>query len=112
MADFLDKIKGTIDKGISTVNVKSKELIEKQKGRHRLSELEAKKKTALENLGRMTYSTVSGSGVSGVGVISKITSSGSGGAHVLNLWEQTVLDVLHHISEGKNKKILFDITDK
>ena len=41
MADFLGKLKSKIDKGLSTVNVKSKELIEKQKIKMQLSELEA-----------------------------------------------------------------------
>ncbi len=112
MADFLDRIKGTIDKGLSTVNVKSKELIEKQKGKHRLSELKSEKKAAFENLGQMTYSMVLNSSVSDVDVISKITAPAGDGEHLLDTWEETVIKVLHGICEGSDKIILFENTDK
>ncbi len=62
MAEFLDKLKGKIDKGLSTVNVKSKELIERQKIKLHLSELEAEKKMILQDLGKLTYGYFEASG--------------------------------------------------
>ena len=55
MAEFLDKLKVRIDKGLTTVNVKSKEIIERQKIRLHLSEIEAERKMVFQELGKLTY---------------------------------------------------------
>jgi len=61
MADFLGKIKGKIDKGISTVNVKSKKIIEKQKMKLQMSELQAEKKNLLLELGKLAHLIINAS---------------------------------------------------
>lgn len=55
MADFFDKIKDSLDKGITTVSVKSRQLIETQKIRSQIDALQRQKKTALEELGMSLY---------------------------------------------------------
>ena len=62
MAEFLDKLKGTLDKSISTVNVKSKEIIGKQRIRLQISELEAERKIALQDLGKIIHASYMASG--------------------------------------------------
>lgn len=55
MADFFDKIKQNVGKGIVTVSVKSKETIETTKGKGHIKILQEQKKSALEELGNIVY---------------------------------------------------------
>lgn len=64
MADFFEKLKQGIDKGITTVSVKSKEMMDTQKIKGQIDTLQRQKKTALEELGTMVYAMLgSGSGL-------------------------------------------------
>jgi hypothetical protein len=112
MADFLDKLKGKIDKGISTVNVKSKELIEKQKIKIQLSELEAEKKTVLLELGKLTHLMIGASEGANQIAIEEAPKSKKSGELKPDKWEQAVLSVLSSICDGKMDSILFENTDK
>jgi hypothetical protein len=110
MAEFLDKLKVRIDKSLETVNVKSKEIIERQKIRLHLSELEAERKMVLQDLGKLAYSQYLLSG----GAPSLAGGQAQGGAvsHVLDKWEESVLDVLGRISGGELKRTLFEDTPR
>ncbi|MEQ9619704.1 MAG: hypothetical protein RIG61_11090 [Deltaproteobacteria bacterium] len=112
MAEFLDKLKGKIDKGLSTVNVKSKELIERQKIKLHLSELEAEKKMILQDLGKLTYGYFEASG--GIDLIIPHGSSKASPAvpESLDKWEESVLTVLKRVSGGELGNILFEDTPK
>ena len=55
MADFFDKVKQGIGKGITTVSVKSKEAIENTKLKGQIGTLQEQKKSALEELGNIVY---------------------------------------------------------
>lgn len=111
MADFLDKIKGKIDQGISTVNVKSKELIGKQKIRLQISELEAEKKNVLLELGKLAHIMIESTG-NGEAITKKSGSKAPKSADIKpDKWEQAVLSVLSEICEGNRDNILFENTD-
>jgi len=112
MADFLGKLKGKIDKGISTVNVKSKELIEKQKIKLQLSELRAEKKNVLLDLGKLTYLMIEASDGGKELIIEGVAESKKSGEIKPDQWEQAVLNVLTSICDGKLDSILFENTDK
>ncbi len=112
MADFLGKLKGKIDKGLSTVNVKSKELIEKQKIKMQLSELEAEKKDVLLELGKLTYLMVEQSGGAVPLAGDQAPASKKSADNTPDKWEQVVLSVLSSICEGKLNSLLFENTDK
>jgi len=112
MTDFLDKLKGKIDKGISTVNVKSKELIEKQKIKIQLSELKAKKNNVLLELGKFTYLMIEASEGADKITIDEAPKPNKSGETKPDKWEQAVLSVLSSICDGKLDSILFDNTDK
>jgi len=110
MAEFLDKLKVRIDKGLTTVNVKSKEIIERQKIRLHLSEIEAERKMVLQELGKLTYKQyqVSGGVPDFTAGQASVTADPSG----LDRWEESVLDVLGSISDGDLPGILFEDTAK
>jgi len=109
MADFLGKLKGKINKGISTVNIKSKELIEKQKIKLQLSELEAGKKNILLELGKLAYLMIEASdAASQIAIDEKPKST----KLKPDKWEQAVLNVLASICDEKLDSILFENTDK
>ncbi len=108
MAEFLDKLKGKIDKGLSTVNVKSKELIERQKIRLHLSELEAERKLVFQDLGKLTYAHYQASG--GVDLDLPGSAAEAPQALALDKWDESVLAVLGRISSGELKDILFEDT--
>ncbi len=55
MADFFDKVKQGIDKGITTVRVKSKEVIETTKIKGQIRAIQERKNAALEELGNIVY---------------------------------------------------------
>lgn len=112
MAEFLDKLKGKIDKGLTTVNVKSKEIIERQKIKLHLSELEAEKKMVLQDLGKLTYGYFQTSG--GIDLIMSGDSSKASPAvpESLDKWEESVLTVLKRVSSGELESILFEDTPK
>ena len=103
MAEFLDKLKGKLDKGLTTVNTKSKELIEKQKIRLHLSELEAERKMAYQDLGKLAYAYYQSSGnidpdIAGASALSVAES--------LDRWDEAVLEVVGKISRGEMNKSL------
>jgi len=112
MADLLGKIKGKIDKGISTVNVKSKELIEKQKLKLQRSELEAEKKNILLELGKLAHLIIESSNGEDDLISAKITETKKSRELKPDKWEQSVLSILNSICEGKLDNILFENTNK
>ena len=112
MADLLSKIKGKIDKGISTVNVKSKKIIEKQKIKLQMSELEAEKKNLLLELGKLAHLMLNNQED-----IEDIKTEDADNSKKLkdikpDKWEQAVLTILSSICEGKLESILFENTNK
>jgi hypothetical protein len=112
MADFLGKLKSKIDKGLSTVNIKSKELIERQKIKMQLSELEAEKNNVLLELGKLTYLMIEASEGANKIAIDEAPNSKKSVELKPDKWEQVVLSVLSIICEGKLDSILFENTDK
>lgn len=112
MADILGKIKGKIDQGLSTVNVKSKEIIGKQKIKLQIAEIEAERRNVILELGKLAHIMIETSGstediVNKVGVRSKKPDNLKP-----DKWEQAVLSVLGEVSEGKRNNILFEDTAK
>ncbi len=112
MADFLGKLKGKINKGISTVNIKSKELIEKQKIKLQLSELEAGKKNILLELGKLAYLMIEASDTASQITIDEAPKSTKSRELKPDKWEQAVLNALASICDEKLDSILFENTDK
>jgi len=55
MADFIDKVKLGITKGMATASVRSKEFLDVTRLKNQISTLLNKKRLAIEELGRMTY---------------------------------------------------------
>jgi len=110
MAEFLDKLKDRLDKGLETVNVKSKEIIGRQKIRLHLSELEAEKKMVLQDLGKLAYKqyqlTGDAPGIASAPASAPISPAG------LDKWEESVVGVLGSISDGQLDGILFEDTPK
>ncbi len=111
MAEFLDKLKGTLDKGISTVNVKSKEIIGKQRIRLQLSELEAERKIALQDLGKIIHASFEASGGIDPFAVDKLSKLPESGDFVLDKWDRSVLDVLKVINDGELRDKLFEDTE-
>lgn len=112
MADLLEKIKGKIDKGISTVNVKSKKIIENQKTKLQISELEAEKKNLFLEIGKLAHLIITSSDGQEIISTQKLTESKKSKDLKPDKWEQIVLSVLSNICEGKLDNILFENTDK
>jgi len=112
MADLLGKIKGKIDKGISKVNVKSKEIIEKQKIKLQISELEAAKKISLLELGKLSHLMIESSDADGDTITGKATTADKSQEIKPDKWEESVLNVLESICEGMLDSLLFENTDK
>ncbi len=55
MADFFDKVKQGISKGVTNVTVKSKEMLEVTKLKSQISTLQEQKSHRLEELGNIVY---------------------------------------------------------
>jgi NADH pyrophosphatase NudC (nudix superfamily) len=55
MADFFDKVKQGVGKGVATVSVRSKEVLEVSKLKSQIADLQKQKKEALEELGNIVY---------------------------------------------------------
>jgi ribosomal protein L40E len=55
MADFFEKVKQSVGKGLTTVSVKSKEMLETTKIKGKIGTLQEQKKSALEELGNIVY---------------------------------------------------------
>lgn len=55
MAELLDKLKKTIDQSITTVSVKSKEMLETTQLRSQIKALQQQKRERLEELGNIVY---------------------------------------------------------
>ena len=60
VSDIFDKIKKTIGVGVDTVGAKSKELWDTTVIRAKISDLKAKRRDLLEDLGRLTFEMLSG----------------------------------------------------
>jgi len=60
VSDIFDKIKKTIGVGVDTVGAKSKELWDTTVIRARITDLKAKRRDLLEDLGRLTFEMLSG----------------------------------------------------
>ncbi|MGE5550479.1 MAG: zinc ribbon domain-containing protein [Bacteroidota bacterium] len=60
MADFLDKVKQGIDKGVNVVSVRSKEALETARLKARIGSLADRKREALEELGGIMYALYQG----------------------------------------------------
>jgi len=58
MADFFDKLKQELDKGITTISVKAKETIETTKIKGQISKLKEDKRKSLEEMGNIVYSMI------------------------------------------------------
>lgn len=108
MADFLDKLKRGLDKGITTVGVKSKEVIETQKVKGQITNLEFKKKMALEELGKTIYIRYRFEKDQGIEKPSFMKTQ----RLELQEWEFALFEVLNNLSEGKLKIDLYEETDK
>ncbi len=55
MADFLDRLRQGVGKGVTTVSVKSKEMLEVSKVNSQIADIHKQKKEALEELGNIVY---------------------------------------------------------
>ena len=55
MADFFDKVKQGISKGVSTASVKSKEMIDVTQLRNQINAFQGQKTIAIEELGNIVY---------------------------------------------------------
>ena len=55
MSDFFDKVKKGIDKGVATVTVKSKEVLETTQLRSQVKNLQEEKQRGVEELGNIAY---------------------------------------------------------
>lgn len=55
MVDFFDKVREGIGKGITTVSVKSKEMVETTKLKGQVGTLQEQKRSALEEMGNIVY---------------------------------------------------------
>lgn len=112
MAEFLDKLKDRLDKGISTVNEKSKELISRQKIRIHITELKAEREILVKELGKLTYESYEPSG--GLGFIAAGDGKGKKAEDnsLPDKWRESVFTVLREISGGELKGLLLEDTAK
>ncbi|MDI6793857.1 MAG: zinc ribbon domain-containing protein [bacterium] len=55
MADFFDKVKQTIDKGLATASVKSKEILDTTKLKREVGTFQKQRSALLEKLGNIVY---------------------------------------------------------
>lgn len=67
MAEFLDKLKRGIDKTVTTVTVRSKEILETSQLRSQVKSLQEEKQRALEELGNIVYTLYSQAKLEGGG---------------------------------------------
>jgi hypothetical protein len=107
MADFLEKLKQGLDRSITTVGVKSKELIETQKVKGQISSIEQKKRKAFEKLGEMIYSRYQAHTRYGIKTSSQIALQ----EMELGEWEFALFEVLKNLCEGNIKTDFFDETN-
>lgn len=63
MADFFNKMKESLDKGVSTISAKSQELVETTKIKTEISNLKQKHNQAISELGNLVYVMMGGSGL-------------------------------------------------
>jgi hypothetical protein len=107
MADFLDKLKQGLDRGITTVGVKSKELIETQKVKGHISSIELKKRKAFEDLGAIVYSRYQTQARYGIKTSSQIAIQ----EMELGEWEFALFELLNNLCEGNIRTDFFEETD-
>lgn len=55
MADFFDKVKQGISKGVSTASVKSKEMLDVTRLKNQINTVQSQKISAIEELGNIVY---------------------------------------------------------
>jgi len=63
MADFFDRMKQGVGKGVTTVSVKSKEMLEASKLKSQIADIQKQKKEALEELGNIVHTMILKSGL-------------------------------------------------
>ena len=112
MAEFLDKLKDRLDKGLSTVNEKSRVLISRQKIRIHISELKAERELLLKELGRLTYDAYEPSGSLGFITTSDGKAVKTEDNSLPDKWKESVFIVLGEISDGGLKDLLLEDTAK
>jgi hypothetical protein len=107
MADFLEMLKQGLDRSITTVGVKSKELIETQKVKGQISNIEHKKRKAFEELGELIYSRYQTQTRYGIKISSQI------GLQEMELGEGefALFEVLKNLCEGNIKADFVDETN-
>lgn len=110
MAEFFDKLKGRLDKGLSTVNEKSREIITRQKIRIHLTELRAERDLLLKELGKLTYESWEPS--SGLGFISGAGDGKADDSALPDKWKESVFVVLRKVSGGELGELLIEDTAK
>jgi hypothetical protein len=107
MADFFEKLKQGLDKGITTVGVKSKALIKTQKVKGQISSIEYKKRKAFEELGQIIYSRYQTQTRYGIKTPSQIAMQ----EMELGEWEFALFEVLNNLCEANIKTDLFEETN-
>ena len=110
MAEFLDKLKVRLDKGLTTVNEKSREIISRQKIRIHITELRAERDLLLKELGRLTYESWEPSG--GLAFITGAGDRNSGDSVLPDKWKESVFVVLRRITGGELGNLLIEDTAK
>jgi len=108
VAEFFDKLKGRLDKGLSTVNEKSREIITRQKIRIHLTELRAERDLLLKELGKLTYESWEPSG--GLGFISGAGDGKADDSALPDKWKESVFVVLRKVSGGELGELLIEDT--
>lgn len=63
MADFFNKVKEGLDKGVSTISVKSQELVETSKIKTEINNLKQKHSQAIGELGNLVYVMMGSTGL-------------------------------------------------
>lgn len=63
MPGFFDKVKESLDKGVTAASIRSKELLETQQVKSKLGALQDQRKAALEELGTTVYGMVGSGGL-------------------------------------------------
>lgn len=96
MAEFFEKLKQGLDRGITTVGVKSKQLIDTQKIKGQISSIEYKKREAFEELGEIIYLRHQIQRRYGI----KTSSQAVVQDMELAEWEFALFEVLKNLSEG------------
>jgi hypothetical protein len=112
VAEFLDKIKDRLDKGLSTVNEKSRVLISRQKIRIHITELKAEREILIKELGKLTYESWEPSGSLGFMAAGDGKDKKAEDNSLPDKWKESVFTVLGKISGGGLGDLLLEDTAK